>query len=137
MIRFPETINNVTYDDFCGCIKALEKWDNFADELEEITGHGIVIWKINELTRVNTELVHFLAKALNDGTEAIMYFLWELEYGERYAFGDCNYDYRGTGEIIETPLRNEKELWLFLALDNQIIDKNEYQTLLLTKGGIV
>ena len=131
MIQFPETINNVTYDNFCNCVEALKKWDNFADELEEITGHGIVIWEINELTGINTQLVNFLEKALNDGTEAIVYFLWELEYGEKYADGDCDYDYRGTGEIIETPLRNEKELWLFLALDNQIIDKNEYQTLLL------
>lgn len=64
-----------------------------------------------------------------------MYFLYELGYGEDYT--SCDYDYRGTGEIIETPLRNEKELWLFLALDNQIIDKNEYRTLLLTKGGVV
>ena len=76
-------------------------------------------------------LVAMLKNALNDETDAIMYFLYELEYGEDYT--SCDYDYRGTGEIIETPLRNEKELWLFLALDNQIIDKNEYQTL-LAKG---
>ena len=115
MIRFPKTINNVTYDDFCDCIEALKKWDNFVDKLEEITNRGMVLWEIDDLTGVNTMLADMLKNTLNDETDAIMYFLY----------------------IIETPLRNEKELWLFLALDNQIIDKNEYQTLLLTKGGVV
>lgn len=135
MIQFPTQINNVTYDDFCDCIESLKNWDNFVDKLEEITNGGIVLWEIDALTGVNTELVHFLAKALNDDTDSIMYFLYELEYGENYT--SCDYDYQGTGEIIETPLRNAKELWLFLALDNQIIDKNQYQTLLLTKGDVV
>lgn len=131
MIRFPKIINNVTYDDFCDCIEALKKWDNFVDKLEEITNRGMVLWEIDDLTGVNTMLAAMLKNALNDETDAIMYFLYELEYGEDYT--SCDYDYRGTGEIIETPLRNEKELWLFLALDNRIIDKNEYQTL-LAKG---
>ena len=135
MIQFPTQINNVTYDDFCDCMRALRNWDNFVDKLEETTNRGIVLWEIDALTGVNTELVHFLAKALNDDTDSIMYFLYELEYGENYT--SCDYDYQGTGEIIETPLRNAKELWLFLALDNQIIDKNQYQTLLLTKGDVV
>lgn len=131
MIQFPTQINNMTYDDFCDCIEALKKWDNFVDRLEEVTNRGIVLWEIDDFTGVNTMLVAMLKNALNDETDAIMYFLYELEYGEDYT--SCDYDYRGTGEIIETPLRNEKELWLFLALDNQIIDKNEYQTL-LAKG---
>ena len=131
MIQFPTQINNMTYDDFCDCIEALKKWDNFVDRLEEVTNRGIVLWEIDDFTGVNTMLVAMLKNALNDETDAIMYFLYELEYGEDYT--SCDYDYRGTGEIIETPLRNEKELWLFLALDNEIIDKNEYQTL-LAKG---
>lgn len=134
MTRFPEIINNVTYDDFCDCIEALKKWDNFVDKLEKITNRGIVLWEIDDLTGVNTMLVAMLKNALNDETDVIMYFLYELGYGEDYT--SCDYDYRGTGEIIETPLRNEKELWLFLALDNQIIDKDEYQTL-LAKGSVV
>ena len=134
MIQFPTQINNMTYDDFCDCIEALKKWDNFVDRLEEVTNRGIVLWEIDDFTGVNTMLVAMLKNALNDETDAIMYFLYELEYGEDYT--SCDYDYRGTGEIIETPLRNEKELWLFLALDNEILDKDEYQELLTAESKV-
>lgn len=133
MAQFPITINNVNYKDFCGCLKTLKAFDEFSDELGEISKNGIKLWEMNRVTDLFCRLVTFLEKSMHDKTDTISFFIFECSYGDNYNNNDCEYDYRGSGMIIETPLHNERELWLYHALDNEVIDLDEYQELLFAK----
>ena len=136
MVQFPTIINNITYGDFCGCLETLKAFDDFSDRLAETSENGIKLWEINSITNVYSRLVTFLQKSLHDETDTISFYIFECDYGENYNDNDCEYDYRGSGEIIETPLHNVGELWLCLALDNEILDKDEYQELLAAESRV-
>lgn len=132
-VMFPKSVNGVTYAQFQRIIEDIKTYDDFADKLSEVTNEGISLYEMNAVTTILEDLrailAHFLGEDFNDYT-TIDYYIYELDYGTMYKDGDCTYDYRMNGDIIETPLRNVRELWLYFAMDNKVINKEEYFSLL-------
>lgn len=126
MTTFPEKINNLTYEEFTKITTAIKTYHKFSDNLYEMSDHSIDIWEVPQISNLECELTEVISKLMNDELDTLNYFIFEIGFGEDYH--KCEYD---TGDgIIETPLTNFRELWLYYALDNKIIDKNEYQKLL-------
>ena len=135
-IKFPESVSGVTYAQFQKIIEDIRAYDDFADKLSEITNEGVSLYNMEVVTTILSDLrailSHFLGEDFGDYT-TIDYFIYELDCGTKYKDGDCTYDYRMNGDIIETPLRNVRELWLYFAMDNKVINKEEYFSLLNDK----
>lgn len=123
---FPEKINNITYEYFQRIIVTIEKHLSFCNDVYAASNHSIDFFECESMFDVLCELFNVTQIALNDELNTLEYFVYELDFGKSY--DKCDYD---TGDdIIETPFRSARDLWLYYALDNKFIDKNEYQSLL-------
>lgn len=126
MTKFPEKINNLTYDEFIRIVTTIKDYHKFSENLYELSEHSMDLWEVTQISNLEFELTEVITKFMNDETDTLNYFIFEIDFGNDYR--KCEYD---TGdEVIETPFTNFKELWLYYALDNKIVDKNEYRALL-------
>lgn len=130
---FPDEICGVKFNHFCKIIEDIQRYDEFTDELDELTNEGVSLYNMDKITNILCDLRALLGHLLGEyfgSYNTIDYFIYELDYGERYSKDDCTMDYQNSGDIVETPLRDVKELWLYYALDNNVINKEEYFDLL-------
>ena len=124
---FPEKINNITYDEFQRIVNAVEEYLTFCNTVYEASKKTLDFFEIDSKFTILCELINLTQKSLNDELDTLEYFIYEINFGKGYK-GKCEYD---TGDgIIETPFRTVKDLWLYFALDNKLIDKYEYEELL-------
>lgn len=124
---FPEKINNITYDEFQRITKAIKEHMEFCDTVYIASKKSLDLFETEPILKTLCYLINITQKALNDELDTLEYFIYEINFGDEYN-EKCEYD---TGDgIIETPFRTIRDLWLYFALDNKIIDKETYLKLL-------
>lgn len=124
---FPEKINNVTYDEFQRITKAIKEYMEFCDIVYGASNESLDLFETEPMLKMFRYLINMTEKVLNDELDTFDYFIYELDFGDKYN-EKCEYD---TGDgIVETPFRTVRDLWLYFALDNKIIHKETYLKLL-------
>ena len=99
--------NMITKEDFIAYMDAIKKVVDFSDKYNDIIheyADGYVF-----MPDCTVELIEVLEKIFNDEDENISYFVWELEFGERWHPGMITITENGTKRDIK--MQTVEDLW--------------------------
>lgn len=99
----------ITKDDFCKIINDLKRNDEFLDDIRDVFRKHQKEEQIYS-TGLKDKIVNLLETIFDDNkTNWISYWIWELDFGEKYKEGDVT---EKDGIVI--PLKTAEELYDFL-----------------------
>lgn len=91
-------------------IEALKEFSKMINAVHEVTGGGIDLCNLNTLEGNVVDLLEF---AMDDQGDWISYWLWELEFGEKYKPGCV------TDNGVDVDLSTAEKLYDFLVSEHE------------------